>query len=77
MPMLQNKPLFFECFDHPEPLADPYYHSEQLIIPLSPEAPDNAVIALWGSVRDRLTAADVALRDEDDAGFSRQISKLD
>lgn len=38
MPMLQNKPLFFECFDHPEPLADPYYPSEQPIIPASPEA---------------------------------------
>ncbi|MGE4366555.1 hypothetical protein, partial [Thermomonas sp.] len=74
---IKNSQLFFDCFAHPEPLADPYYHSEQLIITASPEAPDNAVIMLWRNVRDRLTAAHIALVDKDGAGFLNHVAELD
>ena len=80
MPMIKNSQLFSDCFAHPEPLADPFYHSEQLIIPASPESPespDNAVITLWRNVRDRLTAAHVALGDKVDCpAFHRQVVRI-
>lgn len=77
MPMIKNSQLFSDCFAHPEPLADPFYHSEQLIIPASPESPDNAVITLWRNVRDRLTAAHVALGDKDNNSFANHVAELD
>ncbi|HRO62359.1 hypothetical protein [Thermomonas sp.] len=75
--MTRNSKLFSDCLRHPEPLVDPFYCSEQLIIPTAPEAGDNAISRLWREVRDRLTAADVALRDDDDSGFGRHVRELD
>lgn len=75
--MVNNSQLFSDCLQHPEPLIDPFYCSEQLIIPASPDAPGNDISHLWRDVRDRLTAADVALRDGDDAGFKSHVGRLD
>lgn len=75
--MIANSQLFSDCLQHPEPLVDPYYCSEQLIIPTSPDAPANGISLLWRDVRDRLTAADVALRDGDAAGFTTHLKRLD
>ncbi len=75
--MIDNRQLFSDCLQHPEPLIDPFYCSEQLIIPSSPEAADNAISRLWRDVRDRLTGADLALRDGDASGFERHVQQLD
>lgn len=77
MPAIDNSQLFSDCLQHPEPLVDPFYCSQQQIIPATPEAPDNALIRLWRDVRDRLTAADLALRDGDTAAFTGHVEKLD
>lgn len=75
--MTSNSRLFSDCLRHPEPLVDPFYCSEQLIIPNSPEAEDNAISALWRDVRDRVIGADLALRDGDAGGFERHVRQLD
>ena len=72
-----NKQLFFDCLGHREPLIDPYYCSEELIISRASGAQPTREMLLWGGVRDRLTAADVAKKDGDDDGFARHARELD
>lgn len=75
--MINNSQLFSDCLQHPEPLVDPFYCSEQLIISASPEGEDNDIGKLWRDVRDRLTATDIALRDGDVGGFEGHVRQLD
>ncbi len=72
-----NNQLFSSCLANPEPLIDPFYCSEQLIISADSSSPPTAIMQLWEQVRDRLTVADVALMDADESGFARQIEVLD
>lgn len=75
--MTRNSKLFSDCLRHPEPLVDPFYCSEELVIPASPEHDDTATVTLWRDVRDRLIAADVALRDDNKTSYRHHIGKLD
>ena len=72
-----NLDLFRDCLRHREPLIDPFYCSEQLIISSAHDEEPTAIMQLWAQVRDRITAADVALRDEDAEAFAGHAERLD
>lgn len=72
-----GKQLFLECLNHREPLIDSFYCSEQLIISRGCEAPPTPIMQLWAQVRDRITAADLALQDNDASQFAHHVEHLD
>lgn len=72
-----NKQLFLDCLLHKEQLIDPFYCSEQLIISRGCDSPPTAIMQLWAQVRDRITAADLAMQDDDAAQFARHVEHLD
>lgn len=72
-----NSKLFFECLNHPEPLIDPYYCLEELIISANIESPPTAIMRLWAEVRDRITVIDLAMQDGNDGAIRDNIKRLD
>lgn len=74
---MSNEQLFYNCLRNLEPLVDPFYCAEELIISTSATSPPTPVMLLWTEVRDRLTAADIARRDGDEATYERQVAELD
>jgi hypothetical protein len=73
---LRNTELFEECLDHPEPLVDPFYCQDGLIISDSPAAPSTPLMEANSLLLARITAADVALRDGDTGGYLNQIDRI-
>lgn len=74
---LSGVELFSKCLENPEPLVDHFYCSEGLVISEHAEETPTSLMKLWSEVRDRITAADVALSDGDDVQFHKQVGKLD
>lgn len=69
--------LFQDCLKHPEKLVDEFYCHDELIISANPEEPNTPIMKSWMDVRKRITAAEVALNDEDDQSFSIHVKRLD
>lgn len=69
--------LFHECLQHPERLVDEFYCHDELIISPSQDHPATPVMQTWTEVRERITAAKVALQDEDQDAYDRCVARLD
>lgn len=62
---------------HPEGLVDKFYCYDELLISHHPEQPMTQVMRTWLDVRERITAAKVALADEDMGTYNRCVRALD
>ena len=69
--------LFRECLRHPEKLIDDFYTSDQLIISQDVNSPPTKAMQTWRLMLDRITAAKVALDDEDDSQLEHHLQMLD
>ena len=69
--------LFQECLQHPERLVDEFYCHDELIISPNPDHPATPVMQTLTEVRERITAAKVALQDEDQDAYDRCVAHLD
>jgi len=74
--MLNNIDLFNGCLLHKEPLIDPYYCSDGLIISSSPTAKKTHLMEVNLNIINRITAIKVALDDGNDASIQAHLSQL-
>ena len=74
--MMNALQLFETCLVNDEPLIDPFYCSDQLIISRSPDSPATDIMQTNRLILDRITACKVALEDGDLTTFDRNIEKL-
>lgn len=73
---LSNIDLFDQCLEHPEPLIDPFYCQDELIISSSAEGVPTPLMTANAQLHNRITAASVALCDGDEGAFLAQVQKI-
>lgn len=71
-----NLEIFDACLEHPEPLIDPFYCLDELIISSSAERTPTSLMVNNAELRDRITAASVALSDGDENAYLAQINRI-
>jgi hypothetical protein len=75
--MISGKDLFEECLAHPEPLIDPAYCTDALIISAGADQAPTPIMKTASKLSQRITAYSVASSDGDEQVLERQVVAIE